>query len=130
MMKRLAALILIALIGGSAVNGAPLHAGRQNQEACPMGGMMDCCQSAQSQSNTPEVAAARLCCMVNCQQTGIPAASASALPFVSLPATNAFLSALIQSPDAFQQVPLRSAIEQAHQSHSPPQYIRHLALLI
>lgn len=130
MMKRLATLILIALLGGSVLTGAPLHAGEQNLEACPMGGMMDCCQSAQSPSDTPEVAAARLCCMVNCQQTGVPAASSSALPSVSLPATNAFLSAIIQSSDAFQHILLRSVIEQAHQSHSPPQYIRHLALLI
>ncbi len=130
MMKRLATITLITLLCGSVLTGAPLHAGEQNQEACPMGDMMDCCQSAQSTSNMPEVAAARLCCLINCQQTGIPAASASALPSVSLPATNAFPSATIQSPDALQHIPLRGAIEQTHQSHASPEYIRHLALLI
>src|SRR5438045_9017156 len=80
MITRFASLALILVIGGSVFAGIPLHS---NEEECSMPGMagMDCCKTAaQAESLTPEVSTARLCCALNCSQSGTTASSGSQLP--------------------------------------------------
>jgi len=63
MKKRLISLVILLVVAGSAVAGAPLHS---NEQSCSMGGAMgemDCCKAALSHNNTPQVAGARLCCV-------------------------------------------------------------------
>src|SRR5436190_23361252 len=79
MVIRLASLVLVFVIVGSALAGVPLHS---NEEECSMPGMagMDCCKTAaQAESLTPEVSTARLCCALNCSQSGTTASSGSQL---------------------------------------------------
>src|SRR6266852_4558071 len=67
---RLISLIILLVVAGSAVAGAPLHS---DEQSCSQGGAMggmDCCKAALSRRNTPQVASARLCCSLNCSQNG------------------------------------------------------------
>src|SRR4029453_4470477 len=80
MVTRLASLALVLVIGGSVFGGIPLHS---NEEECSMPGMegMDCCKKAtQAESLTPEVSTARLCCVLNCSQSGTTGSTESRLP--------------------------------------------------
>src|SRR5712664_1272428 len=70
MRTRFISLIILLVVAGSAVAGAPLHS---NEQSCSMDGAMgemDCCKAALSHNNTPQVAVARLCCSINCSQNG------------------------------------------------------------
>src|SRR3979411_1446782 len=80
MATRLASLALILVIGGSVFAGFPLHS---NERECSMPDMasMDCCKkAAQAESLTPEVSTARLCCALNCSETGTTGSTESRLP--------------------------------------------------
>src|SRR5258707_13091228 len=80
MMNRLASLVLVLAIVGSAFAGIPLHS---NERECTMPEMsgMDCCKkAAQVDGLTPEVSTARLCCALNCSQSGTTSSTASRLP--------------------------------------------------
>src|SRR2546429_9994248 len=68
-MKRLAALILLLVLAGSALAGMPLHFG---ESECSMDGMMDmdCCKAELLQKETPKVADAKLFCALNCARNG------------------------------------------------------------
>src|ERR1700704_6210110 len=70
MVLRLASLALVLVIGGTVFAGIPLHS---NEQECSMPGMagLDCCKkAAQAESLTPEVSTARLCCALDCSQSG------------------------------------------------------------
>lgn len=121
---------MIVALGAGLVAGAGAH-------ECPMAEMhgmsemggMDCCKLARMQGEaTPEVTAARLCCMLNCPQPA-PTNSVNSQP-ISAPSivpahpAAAFLRALLPSETA------RNTSPPLHSSNSPPAYIQHLALLI
>ena len=127
MAKWTTSLFLILTLGASVLSGMPLHS---NEEKCAHGmSGMDCCKTAQGDGNETDVAAARLCCAVNCPQSGTTSPSAVQLPKVStVPAAThpALVHALMPLPIFF-LVP--------SWAHSPPQssnpaYNRNLALLI
>ena len=126
MKKRLASLFLLLVLAGSAFAGVPLRFGEGD---CGMSMMeMDCCKAALLQKETPEVAAARLCCAVNCTQSGTATSSTNvrlSLPAqVSVPPHPASVV-----PTAC--LPLRHfSLSHGPPNDSHPAYIRHLALLI
>lgn len=95
-----------------------------------MGADMDCCKTALLAAQTPQVAAARLCCVVNCTTDGAPNTTGnSTLPAQSqtaLPAHPATAPALLNSHFSLQFV----AASHGPPAYSEPAYIRHLALLI
>src|SRR6266478_7951422 len=92
MKTRFISLVVLLVVAGSAVAGAPLHS---NEQSCSMGGAMgemDCCKAALSHNNTPQVASARLCCSLNCSQNGtIPSNSVQLQPKLQ-PALSAHLT--------------------------------------
>jgi len=126
-LKKLTNLLLILTVASSIAAGMPLHS---NEEECSMGGEMDCCKKALLANQTPQVAAARLCCAVNCSTEG-----------TTNPTSNSSLSARLQ-PAVSAHPAAATAILNSHfslqfvaASHGPPvssepTYIRHLALLI
>src|SRR5213593_2293894 len=80
MRNRLASLALVLVIGGSVFAGTPLHS---NEPECSMPGTdgMDCCKKAtQAESLTLEVSTARLCCALNCSQSGTTGSTGSQPP--------------------------------------------------
>src|SRR5258707_8941076 len=90
MVLRLASLALILVIGGSVLAGIPLHS---NEQECSMPEMtgMDCCKkAAQAERLTPEVSTARLCCALDCSQSGTTSSSGSQLPRPSISQAPAF----------------------------------------
>jgi len=127
MLKKLTNLLLILTVAFSVAAGRPLHS---NEQECSMGGEMDCCKKALLAAQTPAVAAARLCCAVNCTTEG-----------TTNPTSNSNLSAQSQ-PVASEHPAAARTILNSHfslqfvaASHGPPvysepPYIRHLALLI
>src|SRR5216117_3182320 len=77
---RLTSLMLVLFICAGLSAGMPLHS---NEQECSMPEMagMDCCKkAAQAESLTPEVSTARLCCALNCPQSGTTGSTGSQLP--------------------------------------------------
>lgn len=128
--KWLTSLVLMTVIASSALAGMPLHSSEQECSMKGMSGDMDCCRAAHSQDEKPEVAAARLCCAVNCPQTGTNAPSGTQLPRISLSASITLHPAAVQPPMVIPIRRLRSDLSQDYLQNSQPTYIRHLALLI
>src|SRR5713226_5765675 len=126
MRTRLISLVILLVVAGSAVAGAPLHS---NEQSCSMGGAMgemDCCKAALSRSNTPQVANARLCCSLNCSQNGTTPSNGVRVQ----PKMQSSLSAHLAGAQAILPLPL---LRHSSHSHGPPTdshpaYIRHLAL--
>ena len=129
MRTRFISLVILLVVAGSAVAGAPLHS---NEQSCSMGGAMgemDCCKAALSHNNTPQVAGARLCCSLNCSQNGTTPSNGVRVQ----PKLQPTLSAHLTGAQAI--LPPVLLLRHSSQSHSPPTdshpaYIRHLALLI
>src|SRR3982751_1290852 len=125
MRKRLVSFIVLLVVAGSAIAGAPLHS---NEQSCRMG-EMDCCKKVLSRSNTPQVAGARLCCSLNCSQSGTTSSNGLQVQPQTQPSQSAHVTIahIIPRPAI--------SLRQSSQTHSPPidshpAYIRHLALLI
>lgn len=123
MWKRLTYLLLILAVGSSVATGIPLYSGEQG---CSMGGDMDCCKKAFAERETPEVAAARLCCATNCSESA-----------VTTPATTSHVQSQVPSAAEFPVAALRIQNHQlpTYSTPSPPNnlqrpYLFNLALLI
>src|SRR6267142_4359606 len=130
MMTRFASLALILIIGGSVFAGIPLHS---NEQECSMPEMagMDCCKkAAQVQSLTPDVSTARLCCALNCSQSGTTGSTGTKLPRPSTSQSFSIHQLSVQPPALSPQISLRSRWSESPPPYSNPAYIRHLALLI
>lgn len=118
--KWLTIIALVVAMSGSVIAGIPLH----SEQGC---GEMDCCATAHKQDDAPEVASARLCCALNCQQPGTATPNA---------ATRLSQLAVALQPCIVQPIKIAPASllrfhqTQVHQPNSQPSYIRHLALLI
>ena len=126
MTKWTTSLFLILTLGAGVVSGMTLHS---SEEKCAMHGMSDCCKTAQGYGDEMDVASARLCCAVNCPQSGTTNPSGSQLPKAST-ILAAVYPAVVQGP-----IPTRFQFHISNFAHSPPQssnpaYIRNLALLI
>ena len=116
----MALMLLGATLAGAATRGGG--------HECQMPGMRDCCKRARSAERTPEATAARLCCLVNCPQSAPTGTNftfrspSNATPTPRPPA------ARTPSLPAFSLS--RAYAPPFQPSHSPPAYIKHLALLI
>ncbi len=128
MKKRLASLFLLLMLAGSTIASIPLHFGESN---CSMDGMMDmdCCKAALMQTETPEVADAKLCCALNCAQNG------TTLPMRSIRVTPPSLAHSASYPANQELLPNPSVrFVRSDCVHGPlgaaPAYLRNLALLI
>ena len=127
MKKRLASLFLLLVLAGSTLAGVPLHFG---ESECGMSMMeMDCCKAAWLRLQTPEVAAARLCCALNCAQNNTTSPPDGVPLTAPAPVRTPFPAALAQ---ALPLLSFRShAIDRLHGPPvAAPPYLRNLALLI
>lgn len=125
MLRRLATALTALVLLGATFAGAAV---RGERHSCPMPGLHDCCKRARSAERTPEVSAARLCCLVNCPQ---PAPAPTNFTFRSpsnappAPRTHA-----ARTPGLPALTLARACAPPFQPTHSPPAYIQHLALLI
>lgn len=62
--KKLTNLLLLLAVASSVAAGTPLHSDSGESD------MMDCCKKALEKDVSPHVAAARLCCAMNCNEPG------------------------------------------------------------
>src|SRR5438045_1455137 len=123
MRKWLTAFILVAAMLGGAIGVAA----REGEG--PVSNMPDCCKKAQSASNAPQVAMARLCCNLNCSEPVSSGSNASS-SFSTQPAID-LNRAVVPAVAAFEGgAQLRSYAQSLHPGDSNPRYIQHLALLI
>src|SRR5919106_716345 len=127
MAKWTTSLFLILTLGASVLSGMPLHS---NEEKCAMHGMSDCCKTAQGHGDEMEVASARMCCAVNCPQSGTSGPSGAQLPRSSMLLAAVTHPALVQ-PESAEPIPvLVLCWPHGPPGNSNPAYIRNLALLI
>ncbi len=129
MVKWLTSMFMLAVLCGGTVAGTPLHPA---EHECIMPGMkdgMDCCAKAHAREDSAGVRAARLCCAVNCQPPGVTIPTASLLR-VAPPAAAPRHPAAPRTAFVILASNTRFASAREHPQHSPPPYIRHLALLI
>lgn len=128
MAKWITSLFLGLTLGASVLVGMPLHS---NEEKCAHGmSGMDCCKTALGHGDELDVASARVCCAINCPQSGTSGPSGLQLPKSSTVLAAAITPALIQPP-----VPAPIPVLVSSWAHSPPgssepTYIRNHALLI
>src|ERR1700704_4392138 len=98
MRNHLVSLALVLVIGGSVFAGIPLHS---NEKDCSMPEMagMDCCKkAAQAQTLTPEISTARLCCALNCSQSGTTGSTGPQLPRPSTSQSFSIHQSSVQPP--------------------------------
>jgi hypothetical protein len=128
MKKQLASVALLLALTGGAFAGIPL---RFEEHECSMQGMMDmdCCKAALTQKETPEVAAAKLCCALNCAQNGTSSPPGTVRVIPPSQTTLSIRPATGQS--LWNSLLVLRHTDRSHgPPESPPAYIRHLALLI
>lgn len=129
MAKWITATVLVLTLSGSVLAGVPIDAPAQECSATAnVAGEMDCCALAQMQAQAPEVAAAKLCCAINCSQ---PAQTESMNSVrISLPATTLVHPPVAALPATSPRFPhsFRSAFPCS--ATAKPSYILNLALLI
>jgi hypothetical protein len=90
---------------------------------------MDCCEkAAQAESLTPDVSTARLCCALDCSQTGTTGSTESRLPRQSM--SQAVAIHLYAQPFRLPQISRYLGWADSAPPYSNPAYLRHLALLI
>ena len=129
MKKRLASLILLLVLVGSAFAGVPLHFGESECGMTDMMSGMDCCKAALLEIQTPEVADAKLCCALNCAQNGT-----TSLPNI-VRVTRPSPARAPSHPAIAHPLPQSSLLfDRIDRLHGPPNsgpiYLRNLALLI
>jgi hypothetical protein len=128
MKSRLASVFLLLVLAGSIFAGMPLHFGDGD---CGMDSMMDmdCCKAALMQESSPEVADAKLCCVLNCAKDGT-----TSPPNIVRVTTPPLVSAS-SHPASTQPLTVNSLIfRRIDRLHGPPDsgptYLRNVALLI
>jgi hypothetical protein len=130
MTKWLTSLALILTLGASVLAGTPLHGDDQECAMMGMGGTMDCCKAAHGEGDARAVTTARLCCAVNCPQSGTTTPTGA-----QLSRTSTVLAVSLHPAVALPLVSIPFSTHRSNWAHSPPPssnpaYIRHLALLI
>ena len=128
MKKRLASLILLLVLLGGAFAGVPVKFGGGECGMHEMMEGMDCCKAALLHSETPKVAEAKLCCELNCAQSGAtsPSVRTRITPPVQVrPLQYPIISSPILTATSFYRT------NSHHDSPgSPPTYLLNLAFLI
>ncbi len=126
MKKWLPSLVLLLVTAAGTFAGVPLHFG---ESQCGMDGMMemDCCKAALLQTETPDLADAKLCCALICAQNG------STFPTGSIRVTPPSAARKAFHPAIALPLPNPSLrFRRLDRLHGPPgaTHLRHLALLI
>jgi len=123
MIKWFASLLLIFAFGSGVFAGMSLHSGEQD---CEMSKMMKCCKRARiGKGTSAEVSAARLCCAVNCEQSGSTSAAVKLPQFSSLVVVALYL-ATFERPIASDSTKIKSDFAVGlTQFKSKPVYILH-----
>ena len=128
MKKQLAALVLLLVLVGGAFAGVPLQFGGSECGMDEMMGGMDCCKAALLQSQSPEVADAKLCCALDCAQSGTTS------PPPGIRVTPPAPARLLDHPVIPQPIVRLAVFGQIDSQHgppgSPPAYLLNLAFLI
>src|SRR5436305_9715942 len=131
MLRRFTSGLLTLVLFGTLAGGAAFARGGAGGD-CPMarvGGMHDCCKRALSKGRAPGLAAAQLCCLVNCPQ---PAPTGTNFTFraSSDASTSPRPTASVQTPGLRPDARPLAYSPPFQLSHSPPAYIQHSAFLI
>jgi len=128
MKQRLASLVLLLVLIGGAFAGVPLQFGGSECGMTEMMEGMDCCKAALLQSQSPEVADAKLCCALNCVQSGTNSPPSSVRVMPPAPAR---LIKHLPLPQPIVRTAFFGRIDSQHgPPGSPPTYLLNLAFLI
>jgi hypothetical protein len=131
MLRRFTSGLLTLVLFGTLAGGAALGRGGAGGD-CPMArmsGMHDCCKRARSKARTPGLAAAQLCCLVNCPQSA-PTGTNFTYRTSADASTSPRLAVTAQTPSLRPDAHAREYSPPFQSSHSPPAYIQHSAFLI
>jgi len=124
MMKRLAVLIFIFVIGSNVLTGTPIYT--QKSE------MMKCCKSAFKSGDPDRISAANLCCAVNCPQSGAATTTTMSVQMTQfVPLILSFLNLTFQKQTLSPKSSKRMFdVAELSPPNPPPVYLRHSAFLI
>ena len=127
MTVRLTSLVLLLALVSGVSAGMPLHS---NEQECSMGMTdMDCCKkAAMGQGTADEVMAARLCCALNCPETGSTSSSVNVPQPLQLTALLYGVAAELPKLDIPTLRGTAHSLSPPKDSH--PTYIRNHSLLI
>lgn len=125
MIRLVASLVLIFAIGSGVFAGVPVHSGNSQ--------MMKCCDKAKSKDKAPEMIAAQICCVFNCNDSAPTSSSAS---FNFLPSTITVnysilkqIAALLKKEKVI-QTPNFTFEREVSPREFLPKYIQHNSFLI
>ena len=128
MKQRLASLVLLLVLVGGAFAGVPVQFGGSECGMTEMMEGMDCCKAALLQSQSPEVADAKLCCALNCAQSGTTSPPATVRVTPPAPAR---IADHLSIPQPIVGAARFGRIDSRHgPPDSPPVYLLNLAFLI
>ena len=116
--------LLLAEVLSSAI-GAPAH---EPENSCPIPNLPACCKKAQSRQDSSSASIAKLCCKLNCGESGTTGSSSST-GFSSQPGATVDSGSLPLTTSEMQDFDRRFHTPRVSLD-SHPKYIRHLALLI
>jgi hypothetical protein len=122
-LKWITTLFLLLVLSIGAIAGPLIHSTKRE---CPM---PSCCRLAQSDETTPKAFAARMCCMMNCQQ---PATSGTGHSSNFSPLIFTTLQTIISQHvlNLQRRISISKYSTEVISQVSIPSYIRHSALLI
>jgi hypothetical protein len=124
MIKRVAVLVFILLIGSNVLTGTPIYT--QKSE------MMKCCKSAFKSGDPDRISAAKLCCAVNCPQSGAATTTTMSVQMTQfVPLILSFFNFDFQkrtvSPKSSKRL---FNLAELSPPNPPPVYLRHSVFLI
>jgi len=124
-MRRGLIIVVLLLAMLSSAIGTVAH---EAENSCPIPNLPACCKKAQSRENSPAASITKLCCKLNCGESGTTGSSSST-GFSSQPGATVDSASLPLTTSE-----LHDFARRFHTPHisldSHPKYIRHLALLI
>ena|SRR5215470_14422688 len=120
--------LIIFLLLGAVLSSAIGTVAHEAENSCPIPNLPVCCKKAQSREKSSVASIAKLCCKLNCGESGTTSSS-NATGFSSQPGATVDSASLLLTTSEMQDSARRFHIHHISLD-SHPKYIRHLALLI
>ena len=121
--------LIILLLLGAMLSSAIGTSAHEAENSCPIPNLPACCKKALSKENSSAASMSRLCCKLNCGESGTTSSSTST-GFSSQPGASVQIASLPLASSEINLVASGFNVATLVRFDSHPKYIQHLALLI